>query len=161
CDPARKVCEVLRQRAAEHLHATGHGLILRPPISAGEEPAGYDAQHGAASVTCFNAKLVRDEPSVLGLTAAVGEPFEWFPHGHSKLWGIVAKDCPHRAALTRLDLAAPHEPGVDSWASGDRLPDLLRGRVEHDLVGYLEVMAQLKPPSSRSGWSGRSWPPGS
>src|SRR5262249_51832092 len=89
---AGEVREVLRQRAEEHLEALGGCLVLRLPVVAGEKTTGHDAQHGAPTITCFNAELVCDEPSILSLAAAVGEPLEPVPCDHSKLWPVVAKD---------------------------------------------------------------------
>src|SRR6266545_816018 len=138
--PAWEVGEVLRQRAQVHGPALAQRVVLRLPVVAADDAALHQPDHGAAALASLDEVLERHERPVLTLAAAVGEPPRRLPRGHRALLGVATEGHANRAALAGLDLVASHEPGVDAGAGGDRLPHLLGGGVDGDLVADLEFV---------------------
>src|SRR4030095_15849177 len=111
-----------------------------------EEAAVHPADDRAALVAPLDEVLERMECTVLTFRRAACEPRWRLPGRDRRLLGRPAQVHAGRAAYSRLDLVAAHEPGVDAGTGGDRLPDLLRRGVDLDLVGELERVCHLRSP---------------
>jgi hypothetical protein len=106
-----------------------------------------EPDRGLATAARLDQVLERHQGPLGALGTLVREPLAGLPGGDGGLHHETADVGPDRASLAGLDLAAPHEPGVDHRAARDRLPDLVGARVDGDLGLDLERMGHLRAPS--------------
>lgn len=97
-----------------------------------------EPDHGAATFAPLDEVLEDHQPAVLLFFGPMHESVRRVPDGHGGPERPAGQGHAHRAALTGFDLVASHEPRIDARASRDRLPHLVRRRVEPDLLADFE-----------------------
>jgi hypothetical protein len=135
---AAEVGEVLGELVEVHVPARAEGVVLGLPVVA-EDAALHQPQHAGAVVAALDQPL-EGHPLRVRVPATVGEPAPRLPGGDHALLGLPADGHRGPAPLAGLDLVTAHEPAVDPGTGGDRLPDLLGGGVEGDLLAQLELV---------------------
>src|SRR6202035_2137118 len=129
--------------------ADGQAVVSGLSVVA-EEPTVHNAHHRAAAVARLDEPLEGRERAVRVPVLLRRVAVTWFPDRYAG-GGHLAEHVERGGLAGAVDFAAPHEPGVDGRPRRDRLPYLVRGGVDRELVAYLEWMRHIRCCSSAGG----------